>query len=41
MGCRFPQLPEFSLRPDNAKLEVLRSQERIRFRYMLDGFDKT
>ncbi len=35
-----------SLGPDNAKLEIhygvvlLRSQERIRFRYMLDPFDK-
>jgi len=34
------------LGPDNAKLEVdfsvvlLRSQERVRFRYMLEGFDK-
>jgi signal transduction histidine kinase len=34
------------LGPDNAKLELhfgvvlLRSQERVRFRYMLDGFDK-
>jgi ligand-binding sensor domain-containing protein/signal transduction histidine kinase len=36
-----------SLGPDNAKLEVhfgvvlLQSQERVRFRYMLEGFDKT
>jgi len=35
-----------SLGPDNAKLEIhytviqLRSQERVRFRYMLEGFDK-
>ncbi len=35
-----------SLEPDNAKLEIhysviqLRSQERVRFRYMLEGFDK-
>jgi signal transduction histidine kinase len=35
-----------ALGPDNAKLEIhysviqLRSQERVRFRYMLEGFDK-
>ena len=38
--------PAISLGPDNAKLEIhysviqLRSQERVRFRYMLEGFDK-
>jgi ligand-binding sensor domain-containing protein/signal transduction histidine kinase len=45
-GRQIPVQPTVSLGPDNAKLEVhygvvlLRSQERIRFRYMLDGFDK-
>ena len=38
--------PKVSLGPDTAKLELhygvvlLRSQERVRFRYMLQGFDK-
>lgn len=38
--------PGISLAPDNSKIEIhysviqLRSQERVRFRYMLDGFDK-
>ena len=47
MGCKSPSAPRFLSDPDNAKLEVhygvvlLRSQERIRFRYMLEGFDKT
>lgn len=46
-GLQIPVTSGISLGPDNAKLEVhygvvlLRSQERIRFRYMLDGFDKT
>jgi signal transduction histidine kinase len=46
-GLQEPVTSEISLGPDNAKLEVhygvvlLRSQERIRFRYMLEGFDKT
>jgi len=46
-GLQIPATSGISLGPDNAKLEVhygvvlLRSQERIRFRYMLDGFDKT
>jgi ligand-binding sensor domain-containing protein/signal transduction histidine kinase len=46
-GLQIPAASGISLGPDNAKLEVhygvvlLRSQERIRFRYMLDGFDKT
>ncbi len=45
-GLQIPVASGISLGPDNAKLEVhygvvlLRSQERIRFRYMLDGFDK-
>ncbi len=45
-GLQIPVTSGISLGPDNAKLEVhygvvlLRSQERIRFRYMLDGFDK-
>ncbi len=45
-GLQFPSTSEISLSPDNAKLEVhygvvlLRSQERIRFRYRLEGFDK-
>jgi ligand-binding sensor domain-containing protein/signal transduction histidine kinase len=45
-GFRVPDLQEISLDPDNAKIEVhysviqLRSQERVRFRYMLDSFDK-
>jgi len=46
-GLQKPVSSEISLGPDNAKLEVhygvvlLRSQERIRFRYILEGFDKT
>jgi signal transduction histidine kinase len=46
-GLQIPVTSGVSLGPDNAKLEMhygvvlLRSQERIRFRYMLDGFDKT
>jgi ligand-binding sensor domain-containing protein/signal transduction histidine kinase len=46
-GLQIPVTSGISLGPDNAKLEVhygvvlLRSQERIRFRYRLDGFDKT
>ena len=45
-GLQVPDLRRISLTPDNAKIEVhysviqLRSQERVRFRYMLDGFDK-
>lgn len=45
-GLQIPVTPGISLGPDNAKLEVhygvvlLRSQERIRFRYKLDDFDK-
>lgn len=45
-GLQIPVTSGISLGPDNAKLELhygvvlLRSQERIRFRYMLDGFDK-
>jgi signal transduction histidine kinase/streptogramin lyase len=45
-GLQTPVSAKISLDPENAKLEVhygvvrLRSQERIRFRYMLDGFDK-
>jgi signal transduction histidine kinase/ligand-binding sensor domain-containing protein len=45
-GLEVPDLRRISLTPDNAKIEVhysviqLRSQERVRFRYMLDGFDK-
>jgi signal transduction histidine kinase/streptogramin lyase len=37
---------KISLAPDNSKIEIrysviqLRSQERVRFRYMLEGFDK-
>jgi ligand-binding sensor domain-containing protein/signal transduction histidine kinase len=46
-GLQVPDLQKLSLSPDNAKIEVhysviqLRSQERVRFRYMLDGFDKS
>jgi signal transduction histidine kinase len=46
-GLQIPVTSGISLGPDNVKLEVhygvvlLRSQERIRFRYMLEGFDKT
>jgi ligand-binding sensor domain-containing protein/signal transduction histidine kinase len=45
-GIEVPDLANISLGPDNAKIEMhysviqLRSQERVRFRYMLDGFDK-
>ncbi len=45
-GLQVPDLRRISLNPDNAKIEVhysviqLRSQERVRFRYMLDGFDR-
>jgi ligand-binding sensor domain-containing protein/signal transduction histidine kinase len=45
-GIEVPDLAKISLGPDNAKIEMhysviqLRSQERVRFRYMLDGFDK-
>jgi ligand-binding sensor domain-containing protein/signal transduction histidine kinase len=45
-GLQAPDLRSISLAPDNAKIEVhysviqLRSQERVRFRYMLEGFDK-
>jgi ligand-binding sensor domain-containing protein/signal transduction histidine kinase len=46
-GLQIPAASGISLGPDTAKLEMhygmvlLRSQERIRFRYMLEGFDKT
>jgi ligand-binding sensor domain-containing protein/signal transduction histidine kinase len=46
-GLQIPATSSISLGPDNAKLEIhygvvlLRSQERIRFRFMLEGFDKT
>src|SRR5215469_10998394 len=46
-GLPIPVTSSISLGPDNAKLEIhygvvlLRSQERIRFRYMLERFDKT
>ena len=45
-GRQLPSAGELKLGPDNAKLEVhfgvvlLRSQEQVRFRYMLEGFDK-
>lgn len=45
-GLQIPATSAISLGPENAKLEIhygvvlLRSQERIRFRYMLEGFDK-
>jgi len=45
-GLQIPATSAIALGPDNAKLEIhygvvlLRSQERIRFRYMLEGFDK-
>jgi ligand-binding sensor domain-containing protein/signal transduction histidine kinase len=45
-GKQFPSTGAVELGPDNTKLEVdfgvvlLRSQERVRFRYMLHGFDK-
>jgi streptogramin lyase/two-component sensor histidine kinase len=46
-GRQVPATGNISLGPDNAKLEVhfgvvlLQSQERVRFRYLLEGFDKT
>lgn len=46
-GLQVSPAPKISLGPDTAKLELhygvvlLRSQERVRFRYMLDGFDRT
>jgi len=45
-GVEMPNRVNVSLGPDNSKIEVhysvvqLRSQERVRFRYMLEGFDK-
>jgi ligand-binding sensor domain-containing protein/signal transduction histidine kinase len=45
-GLQIPESSSIFLDPENAKLEMhygvvlLRSQERIRFRYMLEGFDK-
>ncbi len=45
-GIEAPDLRKISLEPDNSKIEMhysviqLRSQERVRFRYMLEGFDK-
>ncbi len=45
-GLEAPNRSRISLAPDNAKIEMhysviqLRSQERVRFRYMLEGFDK-
>ncbi len=45
-GLQVLPTPNISLGPDTAKLELhygvvlLRSQERVRFRYMLQGFDK-
>jgi ligand-binding sensor domain-containing protein len=45
-GIQVQDMRSISLAPDNAKIEMhysviqLRSQERVRFRYMLDGFDK-
>jgi ligand-binding sensor domain-containing protein/signal transduction histidine kinase len=45
-GLETPNRPSLLLAPDNAKVELhysviqLRSQEKVRFRYMLDGFDK-
>jgi signal transduction histidine kinase len=45
-GLRIPASSKISLGPKTAKLELhygvvlLRSQERMRFRYMLEGFDK-
>jgi ligand-binding sensor domain-containing protein/signal transduction histidine kinase len=45
-GLEEPNLRRVSLAPDNAKIEIhysviqLRSQERVRFRYKLEGFDK-
>ncbi len=46
-GLETRNRPSISLAPDNAKIEVhysviqLRSQERVRFRYRLVGFDKS
>jgi len=46
-GRETPNRPSISLAPDNAKIEMhysviqLRSQERVRFRYMLEDFDKS
>lgn len=45
-GLHVPPQSNVPLGPDNAKVEfhfgvvLLRSQERVRFRYMLEGFDK-
>jgi signal transduction histidine kinase len=45
-GFEIPNRQNISLEPDNSKIEVhysviqLRSQERVRFHYMLEGFDK-
>ena len=45
-GLEKPLDPEITLSPDTSKVELhynvvlLRSQERVRFRYKLDGFDK-
>jgi ligand-binding sensor domain-containing protein/signal transduction histidine kinase len=45
-GLETPNRPAISLSPDNAKIEMhysviqLRSQEKVRFRYKLEGFDK-
>ena len=45
-GIEVPDLRKISLGPDNAKIEMhysviqLRSQERVRFRYRLEGFDR-
>lgn len=45
-GAPISPMAGFSLKPDTAKLELhygvvlLRSQERVRFRYRLEGFDK-
>jgi len=46
-GLQVTPAHKISLGPDTAKLELhygvvlLRSQERVRFRYMLDGFDRS
>jgi ligand-binding sensor domain-containing protein/signal transduction histidine kinase len=46
-GAQVPVTGQLSFSPDIAKLEIhygvvlLRSQERVRFRYKLEGFDKT
>lgn len=45
-GIDVPDLRKISLAPDNTKVEIhysviqLRSQERLRFRYRLEGFDR-